>query len=137
MRLLKLRRVGEKASAQKDLSSALISPLPKDTLGISDQAAQRILFLLKQSTDPEQYLRVAIKGGGCSGLTLSYEFCKLLKPSDLVFEKNNVRVCIDPKSLGFLGGATLHCREELGVAELILVNNPSEKQCSCGKSFSL
>ena len=136
MGLLKIRRSGEKDRAE-DLSAQNIEPLPKNILGISNKTAERLNFLMKQDNKMGYFLRVAIKGGGCSGLTLHYEFCENTKPNDLVFEKNNARVCIDPKSLSLLGGATLHVREELGVGELILVNNPSEKQCSCGKSFSL
>ena len=60
-----------------------------------------------------------------------------MRPNDIIFEEDSARVCIDPKSLSLLGGATLHYRQSLGVGELALLNNPSEKQCSCGKSFAL
>ena len=137
MKLLKIGRAGEKASAKPDLSASNIEPLPKDILGISQSAANRLNFLMHESGKFDQYLRVAIRGGGCSGLTIHYEFCDSVRPNDIIFEQDSARVCIDPKSLNFLGGATLHFRENLGVGELVLINNPSEKQCSCGKSFAL
>jgi len=137
MKLLKIGRVGEKTRVETDLSASTILPLPREVLGISDSAAHRLNFLMHQSGKFDQYFRVAIKGGGCSGLTIYYEFCDTVRPHDLIFEKNSARVCIDPKSLSYLGGATLHFRETLGVGELVLINNPSEKQCSCGKSFAL
>jgi iron-sulfur cluster assembly accessory protein len=137
MKLLKIGRAGEKPSIKTDSGALAILPGPKDTLGISEQAAQHLNFLLQKNNNLEQYLRVGIRGGGCSGLTLYYEFCDTLRPNDKVFERDAARICIDPKSLSFLGGATLHYKEALGVGELVLINNPSEKQCSCGKSFAL
>ena len=137
MKLLKIGRAGEKKSVEPDLSAMNILPLPKEVLGISESAANRLNFLMHQSGKFDQYFRVAIKGGGCSGLTICYEFCDNTRPQDIIFEKNSARVCIDPKSLSYLGGATLHFKETLGVGELVLINNPSEKQCSCGKSFAL
>ena len=130
MKLLKIR-----TNTPQD--TYIIEPLEKNILGISAQAAEHLKYLMQQENKTNNFLRVAIKGGGCSGLMLCFEFCENTKAQDIIFEKDSARVCIDPKSLGFLGGATLHVREEFGGKELILVNNPSEKQCSCGKSFSL
>jgi iron-sulfur cluster assembly accessory protein len=135
MSLLKLRRSGAKEAS--NLEKLAIPVLDKSLLGISDAAADRIKYLLSESATPDAYLRVAIKGGGCSGMTIHYEFCDNLRHNDIVFEHKNIRICVDPKSLGFLGGATLHFQESHGVREFVLVNNPSEKQCSCGKSFAL
>jgi iron-sulfur cluster assembly protein len=129
--LLKLRR---SAHQEQDI---VIPALENNTIGISDQAAERINFLNKEDNNLHRYLRVAIKGGGCSGLTIHYEFCEQPRPSDAIFTKDNAQLCIDPKSLNLLGGATLHFKDAHGVREFVLVNNPSEKQCSCGKSFSL
>lgn len=138
MKLFKIGRSGERKQKNEQPSDEQgIAPLPKDQLGISDQACDHIARLLKQKGQPELYLRVAIRGGGCSGLSLHYEFCDAIGPRDLVFSKKDVRVVIDQKSLSLLGGATLHAREYLGSHEFVLINNPAEKQCSCGKSFSL
>lgn len=138
MKFFKIGRSGERKQ-KSDLppDELLIKPLPHDQLGISDQARDHIKRLLEQKAQPELYLRVAIRGGGCSGLSLHYEFCEAQTPRDLVFSNDGVRVVIDQKSLSILGGATLHAREYLGSHEFVLVNNPAEKQCSCGKSFSL
>src|SRR5216117_2780428 len=100
MKLLKIGRAGEKSKTELDTSSANILPLPKNILGISDGAAKHLNFLLTKTHNINQYLRVAIKGGGCSGLTICYEFCESTRPNDLIFEHNSARICIDPKSLG-------------------------------------
>ena len=66
MKLLKIGRAGEKPEIKPDLSELNILPLPKDILGISKSAANRLNFLMHQSGKFDQYLRIAIKGGGCS-----------------------------------------------------------------------
>lgn len=138
MKLFKIgRSTDRKQKDEKPSDELAIAPLPHDQIGISDQARDHIVRLLEQKGQPELFLRVAIRGGGCSGLSLHFEFCDAATPRDLVFNKDEARVVIDQKSLSILGGATLHAREYLGSHEFVLVNNPAEKQCSCGKSFSL
>ncbi len=136
MGLLKIKRKGERNVAPTDDAALSIMPLPADCLGISEAAASRVALLLKEQGQLGYYLRVAIKGGGCSGLTIHYEFCETPRSSDLIFAKDEAKICIDPKSLSILGGSTLHFRENLAVGEFLLLNNPAAKQCSCGQSFS-
>jgi iron-sulfur cluster assembly protein len=135
MGLLKIKRKGEKQPV--DALAEQLEILPKDQLGISDVAQARIEQLAQEKGEQATYLRVAIRGGGCSGLSIHYEWAQEPRPNDVVFSKKNARVIIDSKSLGILGGATLHCREYLGSIEFMLLNNPAAKQCSCGQSFSL
>jgi iron-sulfur cluster assembly accessory protein len=136
MALLKIKQKGERSTkVPKTIDEAGIEPLSKEKLGISNAAALRIKEILPENG--ETRLRVSIRGGGCSGLSIHYEISDALHHNDVVFEKDNATVVIDKKSLSILGGATLHCRDYLGSKEFMLVNNPAEKQCSCGKSFSL
>ncbi|HXW59931.1 MAG TPA: iron-sulfur cluster assembly accessory protein [Myxococcota bacterium] len=138
MKLFKIGRSGErKQKEEKREDELLIPPLAKDQIGISREASEHIARLLAQKGEPNLFLRVLIRGGGCSGLSLHYEFCPESTPRDHIFTKDQTRVVIDQKSLFILGGATLHAREYLGSYEFVLINNPAEKQCSCGKSFSL
>lgn len=138
MALLKIKRKKERNTgiAATDDNAKLV-PLAKGELGISDAAASRIAELMREKGNSDLYFRVAIRGGGCSGLSIHYEFCDQSRPNDVVFTKNDARLVIDQKSLSILGGATLHCSDYLGSKEFKLVNNPAEKQCSCGQSFSL
>jgi iron-sulfur cluster assembly protein len=136
MVLLKIKRKGE----PKKVSIGLLEELEtvsKDQLGISNAAASRILELTKDPCATDHYLRVAIRGGGCSGLSIHYEVALKPQSNDVVFAKDMAKVIIDKKSLSLLGGATLHCRDYLGSKEFFLANNPAEKQCSCGQSFAL
>lgn len=138
MSLLKITRKGErKGTPEGSEEVPSFARLSRDELGVSDAASFRIEQLMHERQDPKLFLRVAIRGGGCSGLSIHYELSTAIRSTDKVFIKGQAQVVIDPKSLSILGGATLHCRDYLGSKEFMLVNNPAEKQCSCGQSFSL
>lgn len=130
MKLLKIRKKTTDNTATK------IAILDKDSLGITQNAQIKILEAIKNAGLSQGFLRIALKGGGCSGLTLHYDICDSAKPQDKIFSLGEAKVCIDPKSLSLLGGSTLDTKDYLGSSEFILVNNPSAKSCSCGKSFS-
>lgn len=136
MALLKIKRKDEKKPVVKDDVHTIL-PCEKDQLGVSHVASLRINELLAEKNAPSLYLRVAIRGGGCSGFSIHYQFTEAIRADDSVFSHNEAKVVIDKKSLSILGGATLHCRDYLGSKEFILVNNPAAKQCSCGQSFAL
>src|SRR5580704_13693086 len=131
MSLLKIRKKG----GQEALALTDIPKAGYKELAISDQAALFIKKLMNDHLKP--FLRISIRGGGCSGLTINYELSDKERLDDSFFENDQAKIAIDKKSLSILGGATVHCREYLGIKELFLANNPAEKQCSCGQSFSL
>lgn len=131
MGLLKIKRKGER----NDVDDVSMPHIDSDQLGISEVARDHLTLLVKEKS--KQYLRVAIRGGGCSGLSIHYELCDNTRDNDQLFSNGDAVVVIDKKSLSILGGATLHCRDYLGSKEFYLVNNPAAKQCSCGQSFSL
>jgi iron-sulfur cluster assembly protein len=137
MALLKIARKGNrKSDIGIGLDTKQVEVLNNDELGISEAAAFRIIDLVKEKFKMTPYLRVAIRGGGCSGLTIHYEFIDQLRDNDFLFKRSEANVVIDKKSLSILGGATLHCRDYLGSKEFLLLNNPAAKLCSCGKSFT-
>jgi iron-sulfur cluster assembly accessory protein len=127
---IKIRKKGEEKEQE-----LLVAKASEGEIGISEDAAQHIKYLMEKEQKP--FLRVSIRGGGCSGLTIHYEITDLKRGDDSYFSNEGAVVAIDKKSLSVLSGATVHCRDYLGSKELFLVNNPAEKQCSCGQSFSL
>ena len=82
-------------------------------------------------------LRLGVRTTGCSGLAYKLEFADEIRPEDVAFESNGVRVLIDPKSLAYLDGTELDFARE-GLNEGFKFNNPNEKDaCGCGESFRI
>ncbi|MFN7994047.1 MAG: iron-sulfur cluster assembly accessory protein [Bryobacteraceae bacterium] len=81
-------------------------------------------------------LRLAVQGGGCSGLSYQFKVETRERPSDHVFGYDDVKVLIDPKSMIFLDGLTLDYKESLMQSGFVIHNPNAQKTCSCGTSFS-
>jgi iron-sulfur cluster assembly protein len=104
---------------------------------ISDSAVERLKRLLAERNTPGAGLRIAVKGGGCSGLAYHLEWAEKAKERDKVFERDGVRVFVDPKSYLYLMGTELVYEEGL-LASGFKLRNPNEKAaCGCGESFTV
>lgn len=104
---------------------------------LSDSAVERLRRLLSERNTPNAGLRLAVRGGGCSGLAYHMEWTEQPKERDKVFERDSVRVFVDPKSYLYLMGTELVYEETL-VAAGFKLKNPNEKaSCGCGESFTV
>jgi len=82
-------------------------------------------------------LRLAVRTMGGSGMAYVLEFADEVEESDVVFEDNDIKVIVDPKSLVYLDGTELDFGKE-GLNEGIKFNNPNVKdECGCGESFNV
>ncbi len=109
---------------------------PEAAIKISDIAAGKLKELLAGQEDSEQALRVAVKGGGCSGFQYSLALDKQ-KSDDHVFEHNGVAVVVDKSSMQFVFGSEVDFVEGLQGAGFA-VNNPNVvAACGCGSSFQV
>jgi iron-sulfur cluster assembly protein len=108
--------------------------IPK-SLSLSDAAVGRLLALA--SENGAGGLRVAIKGGGCSGLMYVMEWAPVPKEKDKVFEREGARVFVDPRSLLLLTGSELHYEESMMSAGFKVRNPNTKSSCGCGESFSV
>ncbi len=105
---------------------------------VTDTAKNRIKELLVEGKmDDSYYLRVGVKGGGCSGLSYVLEFDnKDIKDSE-VFESNGIKVVCDKKSVLYLFGTELHFSSGLNGKGFEFVNPNASRVCGCGSSFSV
>lgn len=121
---------------------AAVAPVPggkpaSKGIGLSDSAVGQLQRLLEQRKTPEAGLRIAVKGGGCSGLAYHMEWAEKARERDKVFERDGVRVFVDPKSFLYLMGTELVYEEGL-LASGFKLRNPNEKaSCGCGDSFTV
>ena len=109
---------------------------PDTAISVTDTAAAKLKELLAGQEDTEQVLRVAVKGGGCSGFQYSLALDKA-KEDDHVFEHNGVAVVVDKLSMQFVFGSEVDYVEGLQGAGFA-VNNPNVvAACGCGSSFQV
>jgi iron-sulfur cluster assembly protein len=104
---------------------------------LSDSAVKRLRFLLEQRQTPEAGLRLAVKGGGCSGLQYSMEWAEKPRERDKIFEREGVRVFVDPKSYLYLMGTELVFEETLMGSGFKMQNPNVKTACGCGESFTV
>ena len=109
---------------------------PESAIKISDKAAEKLQELLASQDDTEQALRVAVRGGGCSGFQYAFVLDKR-KDDDHVFEHNGISVLVDKVSMQFVFGSEVDYVEGLQGAGFA-VNNPNVvAACGCGSSFQV
>lgn len=104
----------------------------------SEAAAEQIKEQFKKRGTPNAYLRLGVKGGGCSGLSyvLQYEDSEP-RDKDLVFTLHDIKVIVDKKSIIYLNGSTLDWEKTLIYSGFKFINPQSSGSCGCGTSFSI
>ena len=101
---------------------------------LSESAGRKVSSLLGKQGRPQGVLRVAVVGGGCSGLQYKMDLQDQPQNRDILVESAGVRVVVDPKSLLYLDGTELDFARE-GLNEGFKFNNPNVKdECGCGDS---
>jgi len=102
---------------------------------LTPTAAKKIGSLLTKQGRSAGVLRVAVVGGGCSGLQYKMDLQDAPANRDILVETSGVRVVVDPKSALYVTGSELDYIEALEGG--FKVKNPNAAtSCSCGESFS-
>ena len=103
---------------------------------LTDKAATKIKDLLGEQGDgAEQALRVAVRGGGCSGFQYALGFDEAPADGDAVIEMHGVRIVVDPFSLPYLSGAEIDFVDGLNGTGF-KIENPNVV-AGCGSSFQM
>ena len=105
---------------------------------ITEKAAEKIKYFAEKDGVTENVgLRVAVKGGGCSGLTYDLDITTEERESDKVVEQHGVKVMVDKKSYIYLVGTVLDFSDGLNGKGFTFDNPNAKKACGCGTSFSV
>jgi iron-sulfur cluster assembly protein len=105
---------------------------------VKDTAKTKILSLLSdEGKTAESFVRVGVKGGGCSGLMYNLEFDSELTDDDKLIEDNGVRIVVDKKSVLYLVGTELDFSGGLNGKGFSFINPNASRTCGCGESFSI
>jgi iron-sulfur cluster assembly protein len=104
---------------------------------VSQTAATKLKSLIEESGSITPYVRVAVKGGGCSGLSYDLSFDTDKNPSDTLAEDKDIKILIDNKSLLYLYGTELDFSDGLNGKGFQFINPNATRTCGCGESFAL
>lgn len=105
---------------------------------ITESAAIKVKELISELESTEtNFLRVSVKGGGCSGLMYDLSFDTEKGDLDTLIEDNEIKVLVDNKSLLYLFGTELHFSTGLNGKGFEFRNPNASRTCGCGESFSL
>lgn len=105
---------------------------------ITETAKNKILTLKNEGNmDETHFIRVSVKGGGCSGLSYDLDFDNKINPSDQIFEDKGEKIVMDMKSFLYLAGTELDFSDGLNGKGFIFNNPNASRTCGCGESFAV
>jgi len=123
------------STANKPASSPSVRMGDERLVKLTANAAQKVSSLLTRQGRPAGVLRIAVVGGGCSGLQYKMDLQDAPANRDILVETSGVRVVVDPKSALYVTGSELDYADTLDGG--FKVKNPNAAtSCSCGESFS-
>lgn len=112
----------------------------ENAVTVTDKAKEQVRKLIADAghgDDPSYFLRVSVVGGGCSGLSYKMDFDNVLKPSDQVFETEDLKIVTDLKSFLYLVNTQLDYSDGLNGKGFHFINPNASRTCACGESFAV
>ncbi len=107
-------------------------------LFVSESASEKIKSLITEQKMPDgSFVRVQVKGGGCSGLSYDMSFDHNLNPDDQQFEDKGVKLVTDLKSFLYVCNTTLEYSDGLNGKGFVFNNPNASRSCACGESFAV
>lgn len=103
---------------------------------ITDNALMQVKRLVAKDGRPDVFLRLGVKGGGCSGLEYVMKLDTVRKPIDLELVVDGITIVCDSKSAGFLQGSKFDYTGNLIGGGFAFENPNAQRSCGCGTSFT-
>ena len=104
---------------------------------LSDNAANRIKEIISTKESNSIGVRVAVKSGGCAGMSYVMEYANEINPSDEIIEDKGVKVFVDAAAVMYLLGTEMDYKKDEFSSSFVF-NNPNESErCGCGESFKV
>lgn len=106
---------------------------------VSENAVKKARALMEEEgkSPTEAFIRVGVKGGGCSGLSYDLSFDTEMKEDDKEFEDNGMKIVVDKKSFLYLIGTELDYSGGLNGKGFVFNNPNANRTCGCGESFAV
>ena len=106
-------------------------------LNLTDAAISKAKQFIEVEGKDGWGLRIAVKGGGCSGFKYGLSLVEKQKPDDQILEFDGLQVFVDPTSTTYFQGVTIDFVDTLQSSGFTINNPNSTGSCGCGESFSV
>ena len=116
-----------------------ITPPQADTpVVLTAKAAEMVKITREQEgIEPTHGLRIAVRGGGCSGFEYALDFENEARENDWIYEQNGITVYVDAVSARYLEGTTVDYVMGMAGAGFKFINPQAKGTCGCGSSFTV
>jgi len=114
-------------------------------VSLTEIAAREVKAIIQQQSESAKssgseakplYLRVGVKGGGCSGFSYTLDLTENKSDLDETLDAHGVEVVCDSKSYLYLDGTTIDFKDEMMGRGFVFTNPNASSTCGCGSSFS-
>jgi iron-sulfur cluster assembly accessory protein len=105
-------------------------------LTLTESAQKAVTRFIEGAEEPVEGLRIAVTGGGCSGMQYTMALEPTAKTDDKVIECGEVKVFVDPQSEPMLSGVIVDFLDSMEGSGFKFENPNATKSCGCGSSFS-
>ncbi|RDU36919.1 iron-sulfur cluster assembly accessory protein [Neobacillus piezotolerans] len=104
-------------------------------VNLTEAAALQIKDMMKQNEEEGAFLRVGVKGGGCSGLSYGMGFDHEKGEADILLEQFGIQILVDKESGPILNGTKIDYKESMMGGGFTIENPNAIASCGCGSSF--
>lgn len=109
--------------------------MSNDVVILTEAAALHIKDMMKHNEEEGAYLRVSVKGGGCSGLSYGMGFDHEVEADDLQLEQHGIQIVVDKESAPILQGTKIDYKQSMMGGGFTIDNPNAIASCGCGSSF--
>jgi iron-sulfur cluster assembly protein len=126
----------ESATVSAPATAPVVREGTESLVRLTESAGKKVRALIARENQGE-FLRIAITGGGCNGLSYKLKFAPEPRRGDILVRSSGTQVVVDPRTALYLKGTVVDYSTQL-IAGGFKFSNPNAKaSCSCGESFSV
>ena len=119
-----------------DLIDNLFKKDAEEAVVLTERAVKQVIKIKTDESIPDdQFLRVGVKGGGCSGMSYILGFDHK-NDFDEILDREGIKVIVDKRHLIYLGGTVIDFKDGLDARGFTFQNPRASTTCGCGSSFS-
>ena len=107
----------------------------KQVIILTEAAAFQVKEMMVQNEEQNASLRVAVKGGGCSGLSYGMAFDQVINDDDFTDNQHGIQILVSNEDAGILQGTKIDFKQSLMGGGFTIDNPNALASCGCGSSF--